>query len=313
MSKPNNQAPKNKKRINSLPDAIVGASIRKARLSLPGELSTLKTFGAMINCSEPYLSQLESGSRPINVEKVMQVAELTEKDPGDFFGNASVRKSLFGRGFKDAAHFLGTAEKLGIIDIFPDRTTGLKAMAPFLGTMMRGEVAITGSSLRGLFWDKHHPFVEALRALIRERHEVQVKVILTNPKISVGREELEGRTAGSIAKEIFDGVAIIKELGVPDENIRFIDASPTMFSIFCSSPAAKIGFINPMTLGKQGFLNFGLLLRSVVNDSQNGTDLRGLYEDMYQANFELVWNNPKVTQSISASSPAHETTKTRSQ
>lgn len=270
----------------------IGERIRKAREELNDEKRTLKWFCEAVggNLSESLLSQMESGSRPISSDLLLRIANVTGVSPHELLSGRGEKPVQID--FQPTVQFLEQAQRLGVKALGMDRDAALFDLLPFLNGMYTGEVNITGSSLKGLQQDSNHEFIKKLIEVARDRPKIAVRTLMTHPKYGYTREFLENRISGSIVSEIFQGIRWgVGILEIPPENIKFVKASPTCFSIFLWNGREGVGFVNPYPLMKQAFTCFSLTVRSVDRPDAQGGRAQSIYQSLSNANFHTPWED----------------------
>jgi transcriptional regulator with XRE-family HTH domain len=245
--------------------------------------------------TEPKLSKIETGTDSLPAELIPHLAEITGKNPEELLGVESPSDTTI-QNFEHTISFLSQAGELGIIGLEATRGTGLLRIVNFLRKMHVGEVAITASSLRGLQQDRSNEFVRALRFLSNQRRQVKIRILFTHPLNGYDREILEGRVAGSIVTEIFQGIAwAMQFLNVRTEDIRLLKASPSVFSVFAWNESQGMGLINPYPTMAQGFVSFAVLLKSIDAHGARMHHGISLFGSLYRANFRDVWQDAEPT------------------
>lgn len=249
------------------------------------DLRSAREFALRLRISPSQLSMYESGARPIPAAILVRAAEVARVDLNSLMQRtASVDRE---HPFLHAVQFLQHARDLGIEDVFQTRSAGLLAMTPFLRDTTHGKLFITASSLRGVREDVGNPFVRAL-AEMQQRGEpaFDIQAILTYPKIGDHRAKVEGRVEGSISAEIVQGVKwLLRDLRVPASNIKFLKASPSMFSLFIMRGDDGLGLLNSYPAMAQAFTAFSLIVRP------NPTSGHDVFSRVLTNNFHFPWNS----------------------
>ena len=109
---------------------------------------------------------------------------------------------------------------------------------------------------------------------------------MTHPAFAYLRQDLEKlysrrREQFSIAKEIYNSVRQLKELGAEPENIQFVKGTPTCFGIKTS----KKMLINPYPYQDQALGSFCLFIANDLNRDE-------LYRSFERSHF--IWDSPNT-------------------
>ncbi len=109
----------------------------------------------------------------------------------------------------------------------------------------QSEIMVIGSSLKGLLqMEKYKEIAEKLKLKITTGN-VRVKFLLTHPMVADLRAGQEARQITEIGKEIVASLRVLKEWGVPPENVRLYKGTPTIFAI----KTGQRMFLNPYPYG----------------------------------------------------------------
>lgn len=175
---------------------------------------------------------------------------------------------------------------VGLVGVFPERRYAFAYIEEAIATEEK-EIIIVGTSFRGLFWPT--PGEEKIMFLLSEKIKsnlCNVKFILTHPAFAHLRQSLEAvqrRDNFHIAQEILETVKILRDAGVPHQNIRFVKGTPTIFGFMTS----KMMLLNPYPLQLQAYSSLTFLI-----DSINGEN--PVYRAFERAHFRGVWDGNNV-------------------
>ena len=133
----------------------------------------------------------------------------------------------------------------GVMRPYRRRELALKEFASTIEAET-SEIMIIGSSLKGLLQqkDKYREIAEKLRTKI-SKGGILVKFLLTHPVIADLRAGQENRQFTEIGGEIIESLNILKDWGVPCENVRLYKGTPTCFAI----KTGKQMLLNPYPYG----------------------------------------------------------------
>jgi hypothetical protein len=150
---------------------------------------------------------------------------------------------------------------LGVERAFKRRKDAL----PLVCEWLRGEeseVAIVGTSLRGLFWEEvgSKEVASILASRLKEPSRTcRFKFLLTHPAFAdlrQGLERIHRPEDFQISTEIRESARRLLEMGAHPEEIRFVKATPTCFAIKTSTHM----LINPYPLENQSLASFCLIV-----------------------------------------------------
>lgn len=152
---------------------------------------------------------------------------------------------------------------LGIERAFKKRKDALPLVSEWLRAE-KEEIAFVGTSLRGLFWKELGKSETEVGQVLKERlqenpRSCRFKFLLTHPAFSHLRQDLERLHRPEdfqIKMEIKDSVKRLLGMGAKPEEIHFVKATPTCFSIKTSSHM----LINPYPLENQALASFCLIV-----------------------------------------------------
>jgi len=175
---------------------------------------------------------------------------------------------------------------VGLVGVFPERRYAFAYIEEAIATEDK-EIIIVGTSFRGLFWPS--PGEEKIMNLLSEKiqnNSCDVKFVLTHPAFAHLRQSLEAvqrRDNFHIAQEILATVKILRDAGVPHNNIRFVKGTPTIFGFMTS----KMLLLNPYPLQLQAYSSLTFLI-----DSNNGEN--PVYRAFERSHFRGVWDGNNV-------------------
>lgn len=200
---------------------------------------------------------------------------------------------------------------LGIERAFKKRKDALPLVCEWLRAE-KEEIAFVGTSLRGLFWKELGKYETEIGEVLKKRlqenpRSCRFKFLLTHPAFSHLRQDLERLHRPEdfqIKMEIKDSVKRLLEMGAKPEEIHFVKATPTCFSIKTSSHM----LINPYPLENQALASFCLIVGNTegrnsiyssfeenhfIFDSANCEKLEGMSEDnnesIFRQTLDDVW------------------------
>jgi transcriptional regulator with XRE-family HTH domain len=271
----------------------ISRRVQQLRLGLPEKERQLGTFADKVGLSESLLSRIESGKVSLPLDAVELIADVAGCQP-----EVITTGRIYVEGQKlplqPAVEFLQQAQDLGVDGLFRDRAAALGYLVPFVNKMRGGKIFITSSSLRGLEQRSEHRFIRRLVEL-GGNPRLEMKVIMTHPKLGSKREHQEHRPEGSIVREILIGINwCLEVLHIEPANIRLSIASPSSFSIFLIDESEGQGIINPYPTMRQAFLSYTLAVCKVPAD-RGGGEAVSIFETYLGANFLEPWNDPNVT------------------
>ena len=185
---------------------------------------------------------------------------------------------------------LSQMHKLGIVAAYKERRIAFTELKEIMRYEEK-ELFIIGTSLRGLVDEEvgDKEFQDILRNKfieIEEGSSLRIKILMTHPAFAYLRQDLEklysqDREQISIAKEIYNSVRQLKELGAKPENIQFVKGTPTCFGVKTS----KKMLINPYPYQDQALGSFCLL----IGKDPNRDDL---YRSFERSHF--IWDSPNT-------------------
>lgn len=151
--------------------------------------------------------------------------------------------------------------ELGIERAFRERKDAMLLVKEWLRAE-KNEIAIVGTSLRGLFWEEvgDPEVVAIIRSKTKDRKRtLKFKIVLTHPAFSDLRERLERQHRPEtfrISMEIRESVRRLLDMGLRHSEIHFVKATPTCFAIKTSSHM----LINPYPLENQALASFCIVV-----------------------------------------------------
>lgn len=251
----------------------------------------LKVLAEKIGVSDSLFSMYEAARRPLPAEHLPRLCRELDVDPEHLLGMTD-REARPTHPFEDARRFLDQVLGLGVEAIYPDRGRALFHLCPMLERVRKGQMLVTGSSLKGLHQDNDHEFLKILIQQTR-RGAISMRVVMTHPLYGSSREELERRSAGSIVDEVFAGTRFLTQvLKVPTGAIKFMRAPPTCFSIFLEDGHQGLALINPYPLMRQAFSSVSTIVRQL--NEPGGGRTHSVYSAYRIANFVDVWEHQTV-------------------
>jgi hypothetical protein len=150
----------------------------------------------------------------------------------------------------------------GIICPYRRRELALKEFATAIDSE-ESEIMIIGSSLKGLLqMDKYKEISDKLKFKITSGN-VNVKFLLTHPVVADLRAGQEARQNTDIGKEIISSLRILKDWGVPHENVRLYKGTPTIFAI----KTGEKMFLNPYPYGSVAYDSPSLIIGTLDQNS----------------------------------------------
>ena len=136
----------------------------------------------------------------------------------------------------------------GIIRPYRRRVIALREFATSIDAET-SEIMVVGSSLKGLLQkEEYKDIADKLRFKILSSG-VHVKFLLTHPVVADLRAGQEARRSTEIGNEIVKSLLILKEWGVPPEDVRLYKGTPTCFAIKTKTRM----FLNPYPYGTVAF------------------------------------------------------------
>lgn len=183
---------------------------------------------------------------------------------------------------------------VGLVAAFRERFPAF----PRITTAIRAEeceIYIVGTSFLGLLRPEVHGQRELLEA-IKDRIQApqcQVRFLLTHPAFAHLRQSLEGvqrREGFHIAQEILETVVLLRELGVPYKDVRFVKGTPTVFGIMTS----RLMLLNPYPYQRQAYTSVTFLLDSNHGESDPARGLNAVFRAYDDAHFRGVWEGNNV-------------------
>jgi len=174
-----------------------------------------------------------------------------------------------------AIALLGTADRMGIRNVYANRTDALTGFYPVLAEE-RNSITVVCSSFMGVMRVAPQKVALLLKAKAKD---VEWRILMTHPEFSKWREQQEDRKPGSIEQEIRESVGTLtKDWGIPGESIRFYKGAPTVFMMF--TPDRML--LNPYCYGTEAFKTFTL----EVARTRSGEDI---YAQYVLNHFERSW------------------------
>ena len=150
--------------------------------------------------------------------------------------------------YRNEISTLQALKEAGVLCPFRRREMALKNFTSAIDSET-SEIMIIGSSLKGLLqMDKYKEISEKLKFKMTSGN-VRVKFLLTHPVVADLRAGQEARQATDIGKEIIASLRVLKEWGVPPENVRLYKGTPTIFAI----KTTQYMFLNPYPYGAVAF------------------------------------------------------------
>jgi transcriptional regulator with XRE-family HTH domain len=277
----------------------IGERMREARETLPKPDRNLAEFSKKLEISKAYLSQMESGKKPIPIHLLIRVANETGKSL-DFLLSGQSQTGLESIvSFNSAIEFLQKASALGVFGMESTRESALYRCLPFLRSIRNGEVDITASTLRGLTVDPNNAFVAELK---KKSESLNIRILFTHLQCAGLREQLEGRAVGGIVDEVVVGIKWAHSTwNVPLANMKFVKSAPNTFTIFVSDGKNAVGLINPYPLRQQAYMSFTLLLqKALVPSDHRPPTASSIYEGLHNSNFVGPWDDGKITVDLRA-------------
>jgi hypothetical protein len=188
----------------------------------------------------------------------------------------NIRKSA--REVQDEVANMMHLRDLGVERAFKKRRDAL----PLVCEWIRGErtsVDFVGTSLRGLFWEElgnaETEVGQVLAGRLKEEDRTcKFRFLLTHPAFAHLRQELERlhrRDDFQIKMEIRESVKRLLAMGAKPEEIHFVKATPTCFSMKTSTHM----LINPYPLENQALASFCL----VVGNTERRNTIYSSFEE----------------------------------
>jgi transcriptional regulator with XRE-family HTH domain len=169
---------------------------------------------------------------------------------------------------------------MGVEDVHLTRAEALAAFCPFLEREQKS-ICVVSSSFLGVTRVAPARVGEILQKKAGALKK-DFKILLTHPSLSDSREQQEGRTRGSIQKEIEESVHTLLAWGVDEDSIRFYNGTPTIFLMF--TPTRMLA--NPYTYEAEAFKTVTFELAAAKTKGAQG----GIYEQYFEHHFSRPWN-----------------------
>ena len=134
--------------------------------------------------------------------------------------------------YEAGIELLGTVKSAGIYRVCPTRREAFSTFRQFVAEEPR-DVLIIGSSLRGLLQEPDNEYDEIRKLLLQRRDSrVQLRFLLTHPKVADLRAQQENRRPKDIGLEIIGSLRIlIDDWKIPRDDIKLYQGTPTCFGI----------------------------------------------------------------------------------
>lgn len=247
---------------------------------------TQPELAALLNVKRQTIASWEQGAttpelRSLFLLKTNLRQEFgSDLDLGELLGGRSQVEA--GKPVDLVIRLLQRISSMGIEDVHATRAEALSAFIPHLEREQRS-ICVVSSSFLGV--TRVAP--PRVGDILKEKAATlkhNFKVLLTHPARCDFREKQEGRTGGSIEKEILESVETLRAWGVPEDSIRCYRGTPTIFLLF--TPTRMLA--NPYTYEAEAFKTVTFEL-SIAKD---GVASSGIYEQYFLHHFSRPWSGP---------------------
>jgi len=211
----------------SLPNVvIVGAGISMGPAAIVAALFRAFLFREVkYQLTQPVIDEVKERLGP---EIKNQVSDLIEEYRK---GGPEIKNQISDliEEYREEIATLRALKDAGVIRPHKRRKMALRDFASAIEAE-KSEIMVVGSSLKGLLqMDEYKEIADKLKLKINNR--VRVMFLLTHPVVADLRAGQEARRPTEIGKEIIESLQILKDWGVPPENVRLYKGTPTCFAI----------------------------------------------------------------------------------
>ncbi len=265
----------------------MGKRIRDARIRLRMQL---KALADAVSMGDAQLSRIESGSLALPCDRLSKLSQFLGVSPEYLlYGEPPTQPGSL-RGGLD---LLRAANEFGTESLHRDRHDAMSFLVPFAKDMYEGEIKITGSSLRGLWSATTHPFIQEFTNICHSRPQVQVRCMLTHPRIAHSRETQEGAPHGTIALEVLRGLRwLVEDLRIPVVNMRLCRAHPSTFSLFLHGMSVGRAIITCYPIAATAFESITTGIRRLSPNEEGAA--RSQYSLIMAANFDRPFGDANI-------------------
>ena len=150
--------------------------------------------------------------------------------------------------YQNEIDLLKSMRAAGVIGVFRQREAAMNAFSRYIDEE-NSEIVVIGSSLKGLLQKTEFMGVKEKLRIKMNTEQVKIKFLLTHPIVADFRAKQENRDSKEIGSDIILTLSILKDWGVPCENVRLYLGTPTYFAM----KTQRYMLINPYSYGARGF------------------------------------------------------------
>ncbi len=212
--------------------------------------------------------------------------------------------------FDNFVPLFSNCRTLGLENVYLTRQAALRDYSRHLNATLEEARSVTeagaakpvlwfvSSSMKG-FIETSEPGFDG-KLLLKEaadlvkKDQLELRILMTDPKHGDDRAAQEGRNEGDIPTEIKAHLAILKVLGVRCADVRFVRRTPTVFAIATN----ELMLLNPYPYRAEAFRCFTITVRKTPSAEANPTSYHDIYDQYWQHHFLDPWDDADDVEAV---------------